>query len=260
MMNLSQINSQLVGKKTGNREQFGTLYHLIQQPELFVGEVKRYQPYQVDADGRPKKEDQLPDEVRRLQANYQDVLFEVQRQVGVLIDLTATQDKANTTAKADIVIDGKVVLKDVPVTTLMYLKSQAIDLHTFFARLPTPDPGLDWAPDPNQGCLRSVNDAQVVRTKKMNKVVVLHAPTDKHPAQTQMVTEDTPIGAYLTTKFSGGCPAVIKTKLVEGAQKLIDAIKAAHELANSKTEAPMQSAAAPLFEYLLAPLREQKSA
>jgi hypothetical protein len=70
-----------------------------------------------------------------------------------LWNLVFTQDTGNQSARADIVVDGKVVLANVPVTSLLFLDKQVNDLETFVSKLPTPDPAEEWTHDPNTGAL-----------------------------------------------------------------------------------------------------------
>ena len=51
----------------------------------------------------------------------------------------ATQDFANCQAKANVVVDGQTILKEVPVTHLLFLEKQLVDLRTFIDGLPTPE-------------------------------------------------------------------------------------------------------------------------
>ncbi len=72
-----------------------------------------------------------------------------------LWNLVLTQDTGNQSARADVVVAGKTVLANVPVTTLLFLDKQVDDLETFVSKLPTPDPTDEWAHAPNSGLLRS---------------------------------------------------------------------------------------------------------
>ena len=101
-----------------------------------------------------------------------------------LWNLVLTQDAGNQNARADVAIDGQVLLANVPVTTLLFLDKQVAELETFVTKLPTPDPAEEWTHDPNSGLLKS-NASESVRTAKEPAVFVKYEATKEHPAQTE---------------------------------------------------------------------------
>jgi hypothetical protein len=60
------------------------------------------------------------------------------------LDLAATQDFANTEAKASVVVDGQTILTDVPVPYLLFLEKQLQDVKTFVLSLPVLSIDKDW--------------------------------------------------------------------------------------------------------------------
>ncbi len=61
-----------------------------------------------------------------------------------LFDVTATKDWANCTAAADVVVDGRTLLRQAPVTYLLFLEKQLADLHAFVKKLPVLDAAESW--------------------------------------------------------------------------------------------------------------------
>jgi hypothetical protein len=155
------------------------------------------------------------------------------------------------TAKADVVIDGRVLLKDVPATYLLFLEKQLSDLTTFVAKMAELDPGSDWSVDPSTGLFRTEPQA-TQRTKKVQRPIVLYDATEHHPAQTQLITEDVIAGQWVTVKHSGALPAPRKKQLLARIERLSNAVKFAREQANA-IEAPDQKLAKDVFSYLFAP-------
>lgn len=248
---LSQLNARIMGRATADTEAVTELYKQVQKPALFQGSTRVYTPYATDGDAR---ENTPAPETTMVQTRAREVLAAARKHWTSLIDGVHSQDKANTVAKADIVVDGAILARDVPVTTLMFLKKRWQDVHTFLKTLPTPDPSIKWVYDTNQGLLRSDKPELVQRTKKVPKVLVKAPATDKHPAQTEVYTDDVFIGEYSKTLLSGGMPADVKSALLELSQKMIDAIKVAHEGANCSTDAPDLRLASSLFDFVFAPL------
>lgn len=63
--------------------------------------------------------------------------------------MTATREWANRLAAADVVVDGTVLLPQVPVPYLLFLEKQLTDLHTFVRKLPVLDASEAWTLDPS---------------------------------------------------------------------------------------------------------------
>jgi hypothetical protein len=250
-LRLSQVNARLSGKKTALKDRVTELYKLVQKPALFNGNTRIYTPYQVAGDGRAES---VPPVTEMVQARVKEILASARKAWTELLDGTYTQDIGNTRARADIVVDGQVLAKDVPVTTLMYLKKIWEDVCTFLAKLPTPDPSIEWVYDENQGYLRSKDEEIVQRTKKVPKTLVKFEPTERHPGQADVYQDEVAIGDYARTSFTGGCPYDVKASMIELAGKVRDAIKVAHEAANLTTEVEDQYLSQRLFDFVFAPL------
>lgn len=148
-----------------------------------------------------------------------------------LYDLECAKDTGNQTARADVVVDGEVLLSDVPVTFLMYLEKELVHLRTLVEKTPNPDAALQWARDENQGFLVS-NEVRVSRTKKVPRSMKTVESTEHHPAQVHVYTEDVPIGWVVKKSFSGALPEVDKRRLLHRISVLRDAVKSARSQAN----------------------------
>src|SRR6185295_19181249 len=107
----------------------------------------------------------------------------------------------NCFAKADVIVDGTVVLSDVPVTTLLFLERKLVDLHTFIVKLPVLDPAERWSYSPDVGAYASA-PSETIRSKKVMRNWVRAEATEKHPAQVDVYNEDVPEGTWTTVKYS----------------------------------------------------------
>ena len=108
---------------------------------MLAGISRTYQP--KDEEG-----EQLPPESTRVQVQAEDVLRETAATLTRLFDVTATKDWANCTARADVKVDGRVLVADVPVSYLLFLEKQLTDLHTFVKKLPVLDAAESWVQRP----------------------------------------------------------------------------------------------------------------
>lgn len=252
-MKLSHVAAVLSGKKTETEKVVGELNKLVQKETLFNGYTKSYSPYREATNPEEAKAGQLPAENVAVQQRARDLLVRAKGTWASLMDLTLTQDSGNTTAIADIFVDGDAWAKGVPITTLMFLQKQVADVKKFVENLPTPDPAIPWQYDPAQGLLRS-KEAQVTqRTQKALRALVKYEATDKHPAQTEAYTVDVPIGEWRKDTFFGGVLAKNKEESLWLIHKLEDAIKVARETANDR-DAPQRKIGEVLLDRVLAPL------
>lgn len=225
MPKLCQINALVSGRKGEVEKAVTEIYKIAQKPELFTGRERVYRPHD-DVNG-----EKLPRESQKIQFTTANLINQARTKWTELWDLTLTQDSANQMAKADITVDGQVVLANVPVTNLLFLEKQINDVETFIGKLPTPDSSENWEHDSNTGCLRS-NAAESLRTKKEPTHYEKAPATKEHPAQVEFFHRDVPVGVWTTTQFSGAIPADDKAAMLVRVKKLKDAVKMAREQAN----------------------------
>lgn len=242
MPKLNQINALVTARKGDAEKQVTELYKLIQKEALFSGRERTYRPLD-EVNGQ-----KLPPESQRVQHRVDDLIRQARDKWTELWNLVYTQDGGNQQARADIVVDGKTVLSNVPVTTLLFLDKQVNDLETFVSRLPTPDPAEEWSHDPNTGLLRS-RATESVRTSKEPTVIVKYEATKEHPAQTELFTKDVPVGTWTQILYSGSLPVDRKNAILARIRKLQDAIKLAKEQANT-LEVVRNKAGEPLLEFV----------
>lgn len=243
MPKLNQINAVMTARKGEAEKHITEVYKLIQKEQLFTGRERTYRPLD-EVNGQ-----KLPPESQRVQQRADDLIRQAREKWTELWNLVLTQDTGNQSAKADIVVDGKAILANVPVTTLLFLDKQVNDLETFVSKLPTPDPAEEWTHDPNSGLLRS-KATESVRTSKEPTVIVKYEATKEHPAQTELFTKDVPVGTWTQIVYSGCIGADRKNAILARVRKLQDAIKVAKEQANL-LEVERQKAAEALFAYVL---------
>lgn len=214
------------------------MHKAAQVPALFQGFSKTYEP--LEDGGLP----QAP-QTQKVQRSADEMFAEAQKSLVELFDVTATKDWGNQVAKADLVVDGEVLLKDVPATYFLFLDKQLSDLRDLVGKMTELDGATDWTKDANSGLFKSP-PVLTSTTQKLQRPIVLYDATDKHPAQTQLITEDKVVGQWTTIKQSGAIPAPRKKQLLGRIQKLLDATKVALEEANSTRVEDQRTGAAVL--------------
>jgi hypothetical protein len=225
MAKLNQIIAIEKGTKSETQRVITESYHLLQKEALLNGLSRSYKPR--DEDG-----DQLPDENQRVQVKVLDETKKFSAALTKLFDITHTKDVANCKAKANVEVDGKILLTDVPVTTLLFLEKQLVDLHTYIKKLPVLNPAEEWKFDATSNVYRT-EPFKTTKTKKVLRNHVKAKATDKHPEQVDVFTEDLVIGDYSSTKFSGALPSKTVTEMLCRVESLQRAVKFAREEANS---------------------------
>ncbi len=243
MPRLNQIIAVEKGIKTRSHTELTEAHHALQKPALLSGISRSYRP--KDEEG-----EQLPPEATRVQAKAEEVIRKTADILVALFDVTATKDYSNCKARADVVVDGKTLLAAVPVTYLLFLEKQLVDLHTFVKKLPVLDASESWIFDPSADCW-ATEPVQTSKTKKIPRNHVKAEATEKHPAQVEVYHEDVVVGQWKTVKFSGALPAKRVNELLERVEKVQHAVKFAREEANNQ-EADEQKIGRSVLGYLFA--------
>jgi hypothetical protein len=229
---LNQIIAVTAGKKTRTQKAITEVYHQLQKTALLDGIARTYRP-------RDEEGEKFPAERKHVQLKVKDAVAKVKTELMELFDVVATQDEANCVAKADIKIDGDVLLEKVPVTYLLFLEKQLVDLHTLVEKLPTLDPAETWKFSPEADCYTS--DAyETTKTKKVLKNHVKSEATKEHPAQVETYSEDVVVGYWTTMKFSGAIHTKEKNDTLERIRKLQESVKCAREEANALSVQPVK--------------------
>src|SRR5947209_20224941 len=131
-MKLNQVIAIEKGTKSRSLQDLTEAHHNLQKTTLLAGISRTYRP--KDEEG-----EQFPPESTRVQIRAEDVIRSTSETLTKLFDVVATKDWANCSAKADVIINGNVLLSQVPATYLLFLEKQLVDLHTFIKKLPVLD-------------------------------------------------------------------------------------------------------------------------
>jgi len=221
---LNQLIAVEKSEKKRITNEISEIHRASQVLDLFNGFERKYVPTN---DG----DETLPPESKKVQLNAKNCLDKVKKALTQELDLEATKDLSNSVAKAHLVVDGEILLENVPATTLLFLEKKLNDLHTIVEKFTVLDNAENWTLDVESNLYKT----QVVkanRTKKTPKPIVLYDATDKHPAQCQIFNDDIVVGQYELTKTSGALPKLEKENLLEKISNLLNCVKAAREQAN----------------------------
>lgn len=239
--------SQILAIEKDTRQRCSTILKEVHRrsntPDAFGGFDRTYRP-KNDEDTET-----LPSESRKVRHTTNESLDEVRAALTELWDVSATRDYSNLNAVSDVTVDGITVLEGAPTTFLLFMEKQLENLRTFVGSLPELDSAEDWERDEEAGLWKS-RPVQTHRTRKQAKPIVLYEATEKHPAQTQMISEDVHVGFWTTVKNSGGISRTRKQTLLRRINRLRGAVKQAREAANT-VEITDAKVAEKIFDFVL---------
>jgi len=226
-MLLNQVIAVLKGAKTRAQGVLTEAYKLIQKEGLFAGKTRVFQKISEDYPD-------IPDESKGVQYRADELIAGAMIAVREYLDVQLDLDVGNTRATADIVVDEKVLLAKAPVTFLLVLEKELTDLHTFVTKLPLLDTAEDWKQDDSTGLYKS-GLIRTIRTQKVQRPLVKYPHSHEHPAQTEVITEDVPVGYWHETHLSGAIARPVQKAMLARVEKLQVAVKIAREAANAIT-------------------------
>lgn len=199
-----------------------------------VGQIRKYRP--IDEEG-----DKLPDEVTELSTTVNGELEAVEKGFSRWLDVTIQKELTNSTTTADVVVDGKVLLKGLSAPALLNLESRLAQLRAVYAAIPTNDPTERWEYNAQEAVYVSA-PRENYRTKKIVRPLILVQATKEHPAQAQAVQEDVREGVWTTVKRSGMLSVVEKRNLLERLDTLAREVKSGRQRANDAEAVKVQVA------------------
>lgn len=198
--------------------------------EFFTGSVRTMEstgstPADVAAEKAARVEKALPTTVP-------DTLAYVWPFFSKALDLRLRKHATNQAAKSDLVLDGNVLMKDVPVDFLLDLEKELPQLRALFLGMPTLDPSVDWVKE-RDGVWKTREPRVTAKTEKIMYPVVLSPATAQHPAQVKEATKDVMVGTFHDTVTSGRATTQQKADVLDLCDRLIVAAKQARMRANS---------------------------
>ncbi len=243
MPKLNQILAIEKGERQKSTAELTALHRRAEKPELYEGRTRTYKPA-ADAG------EQLPDEVQLVQVRATEVMHQVAAILAPAWNIVASKDWANAKdARADVVLDGTVLIEQAPVSYLLWLEKELNNLLTFVKKMPVLDPSEKWTFSSDQN-VYSTAMSWTNRQKPELKTLVKVPPTDKHPAQTETYTENTVVGKFESTRMSGAWQAERKERVLERIAAVRSAVLFAREQANN-VETQKMDLAKKIFDHIL---------
>jgi len=224
MAKLNQIIAVVSGKKSRAHDLL-TTSHRAWHKDRITGINRTYRP--KDEDG-----ERLQPESRSVQLRVRDALSKLGEELVDFMNAVATQEYGNCQAKADVIVDGKTLLKDVPISAILFAQKQLIDIHTFINNIPTLPADKEWRWDEAKNCYVTEPE-ETVKTQKVPTTHVKFDPTENHPGQAEIISMDRVVGYWTKIEMSGAIPEQDRDDMLKRVNKLQDALKVSKEVANS---------------------------
>jgi len=205
------------------------LLKYLPKEEHFKGLRETYRHFDMEA---PEAERNVPDAYQPVQLRVEDVLDEIAKYSSAALDITATKDRTNCDARADIIIDGNIIVRDVPISHLLFLEDYFEEWGKSVKAVPVLNPARRWTPVNGERGLFEAEPEKRVRSLKNEVPLELSPATEKFPAQVKTVIKEIPVGEKTSTMLSGAVTNQRKKELLTNLHKLSLAIKDAIARAN----------------------------
>jgi len=215
-----------------------TTHDFSKRRELFIGSQKNLTMF----DESRKVEEISGFSLRKLETTVPDRLKYTSKFLIKHFDAIAQKEFTNQQAKADLIIGGKTILKDVPATLLLTLETKLVSWRHIFVSIPTLGLGVQWIKDNaiGKGVYRVEEPRLTLKTEKIMDYNIIVPATKEHPAEIREFSKDTPVGQYKEEVWCGMITSADKAELLNRIDKLIKAVKKARARANQEIVVPAE--------------------
>jgi hypothetical protein len=239
--------AQIIGVEQGVRSSTETWWRLVrdalQNENMLYGIDKVYEPEPGNLPQSPQRQ--------RVQANTQLLIAEARAKLTRYFDVTASKDWGNMGsegARADVTLNGHVILADAPATFLLFLEKRLGELAADLRKIPAQSLAEDWQPSTEPGIWRTPQEKRPTPHKVTTWEQIV-PPTPEHPAEVREVSKDVVAGTWTTVKYTSAPTAAWRAAILDRIAALREAVQSAIYDAN-KIEAEDKHIAGPIFSWI----------
>ena len=217
--------------ETANRIQKETTKVLKEKRSIFTGMVKNHEIFDEDKQHLV----QAPD-IKDIESTVSEHLDYASTEIARYWRAVFQKEEANQRAKADIVINDKVIVKDVPSIVLLSMEKKLTSLAALYNEIPTLDATKTWAPDSTyakKGVFRTANPSERQHSVTERSWIEVSPATTQHKAQIAEDQKTVVIGRYTQFDYSGAITSLDKAEKIQRLQEMIRAVKTARQRANA---------------------------
>lgn len=246
MHELLAVMTDLEGTAKKIREE--AIVTFSKKPQHFRG---MHKTLKMHDDARADEADGL-EVIEKMVTTVADKLDYVRTSQEKWYDASLQQEATNQVSKADLIVDGIEIGKDLPATFLLGLESKLRGLRPIFEAIPTQDPAYEWVQDDSAGenVFVCKNPIKAQKTEKKINHKVLVEPTEHHPAQIEKWSENHVIGTFSTKMWTGMLTPRLKSDYLSRIDKLLREVKKARQRANN-TEVVDEHVGKKILDYIL---------
>ncbi len=195
------------------------------KPHLFRTAITTYNP-------KAEGEEQKTEVHSAIQTSIAKELKWIGDKLSSTIDVGHQIDMGNTMAKAHVVLpDGKVLLENIPATSLLQLEKRLLEMQDFTMSIPTLDAAKGFAFDQQTNAYKA-REVKKNKTQKTDIPITLYQATEHHPAQVQLLSRDVVTGELIEQEWSSLITTSEKTSILDKIEVLLRAVKSARARAN----------------------------
>ena len=142
------------------------------------------------------------------------------------------KERTNQSAKADLVVNGDVLLKDCPATMLLGLETRLKHIRAMCLAIKTTDQSKGWVATQDKHIFEARPEEKFI-TRKVQRERIVIAPTEFQPGQFTTYAEDTRVGKKTTVHATGLVSPKEKSDILLRVDTLLRAAKKARQRANA---------------------------
>jgi len=192
-----------------------------------------------------------PPETQQVTYVVDEILKSVSDHSSRYFDVMLAKESTNQMAKADLIVNGETISKDLPATFLLGMESRLKVLKNALDTIPTLPPGRDYVLDEDvaDNIFKTRDPERTFKTANRIKHKVLYDATKEHPAQIEKWSEQENVGAYTKVEWFSSMSPNGKRKLIQRLNDMIMGCKKARQKANS-VEVTRKEVGRDIFGYL----------
>jgi hypothetical protein len=200
---------------------------------------------------RKEGEPESPAEHKAMDTTVYDKLMYQKDHIIRYMNAVLQKEATNQTAKADLVITGLTIAKDVPVTFLLALERFVTRIRETYSTIPTLPPGIDYDPAPDEGpnIYKRKYPKKEYKTEKRIVPQILYKATKEHPAQVDKINETFNVGMYTRQELCSMMTPAAKSVLLARIDVMLRCIKIARQKAN-RAEVINREMGDSIFDYI----------
>jgi hypothetical protein len=200
---------------------------------------------------RDREGQTFADKATPVQAVVAEDLELTRKLLTTMLDASLTSYAGNCEAFADIVLDGRTLVKHVPAQYLMYLELKLQNAVTVFETMPVRSEAAAWLDSPERDGMAATPEIETQHMAKVRQHKIAPATPEHQQVLLDTWQDDVWVGKWKRTNFSGAVPEKAKRVYVERARQLLAAVQEAKVRANA-TQVPVRTDAGKvLTDFLL---------